>query len=90
MKITRKYFLAFFAIMCTQIGLFACPVCDKQQPEITQGITHGTGPQSYWDWVIIATIILITVMTLFFSIKYLIKPGEKGPNHIKQIILNNK
>lgn len=68
----------------------ACPVCEKQQPKITQGLTHGAGPQSNWDWVIIAVITLITVLTFIFSLKYLIKPGEKNTNHIKQLILNNE
>jgi len=68
--------------------LWSCPLCEKQQPELTRGITHGTGPQSNWDWVIIAIISLITLFTLIASLKYLIKPGEKNSNHIKQSILN--
>lgn len=67
---------------------FACPVCENQQPAITKGITHGAGPQSNWDWLIIAIIALITVLTLAYSIKFLIIPGEKEKNHIKQSILN--
>lgn len=67
----------------------ACPVCEKQQPKITKGLTHGAGPQSNWDWVIIAVITAITVFTLIWSLKYLIKPGEKRSNHIKQLILSN-
>lgn len=68
---------------------WACPVCDKQQPGITQGFTHGAGPQSNWDWVIIGVITAITVFTLIYSIKLLLKPGEKNANHIKQSILSN-
>ncbi|WP_276977237.1 hypothetical protein [Flavobacterium filum] len=67
----------------------ACPVCEKQQPKITQGLTHGAGPQSNWDWVIITVITTITVFTFFYSLKYLIKPGEKNNNHIKHSILSN-
>lgn len=67
----------------------ACPVCEKQQPKITQGLTHGAGPQSNWDWVIITIITAITVFTFIYSLKYLIKPGEKNTNHIKQSILSN-
>lgn len=83
-----KYLLSVLIIFIAQIG-FACPVCEKQQPKITQGLTHGAGPQSNWDWVIIAIISLITVFTLIYSIKYLIKPGEKNVDHIKQSILSN-
>jgi hypothetical protein len=66
-----------------------CPVCEKQQPKITQGLTHGTGPNSNWDWVIITIFVLITLLTFFYSLKYLIKPDEKSSNHIKQSILRN-
>ena len=83
-----KYLLSVLIIFIAQIAN-ACPVCEKQQPKITQGLTHGAGPQSDWDWVIIAIITLITVLTLIYSIKYLIKPGEKNENHIKQSILSN-
>ncbi len=83
-----KSFLTFFIVMLTQT-IWACPVCDKQQPKITQGFTHGAGPQSKWDWVIIAIITFITVLTFIYTLKYLIKPGEKNAEHIKQSILNN-
>lgn len=87
MKIKSGLILLFmlFLQMAT-----ACPVCQKQQPKITQGLTHGAGPQSNWDWVIIAVITLITVLTFIFSMKYLIRPGEKNTGHIKQLILNNE
>ena len=66
----------------------ACPVCEKQQPKITQGLTHGAGPQSNWDWLIIGVISAITLLTFIYSLKYLIKPGENNPDHIKQSILS--
>lgn len=83
-----KYLISVLVIFIAQIAI-ACPVCEKQQPKITQGLTHGAGPQSNWDWVIIAITLLITVLTLIYSIKYLIKPGEKNNDHIKQSILRN-
>ena len=83
-----KYLISVLVIFIAQIAV-ACPVCEKQQPKITQGLTHGVGPQSNWDWVIIAIITLIAVLTLIYSIKYLLKPGEKNENHIKQSILSN-
>ena len=83
-----KYLLSVLIIFIAQIAN-ACPVCEKQQPKITQGLTHGAGPQSNWDWVIIAIISLLTVLTLIYSIKYLLKPGEKNEDHIKQSILSN-
>lgn len=83
-----KHLLSVLIIFIAQIAI-ACPVCEKQQPKITQGLTHGAGPQSDWDWVIIAIITLITVLTLIYSIKYLLIPGEKNDDHIKQSILSN-
>lgn len=83
-----KYLLSVLIIFIAQIAI-ACPVCEKQQPKITQGLTHGAGPQSDWDWVIIAIITLIAVLTLIYSIKYLLKPGEKNNDHIKQSIFSN-
>ena len=67
---------------------FACDACKLQQPKVTQGFTHGTGPESKWDWLIVAIIAVITVYTLIYSIKYIVKPGEKDKNHIKYSILN--
>lgn len=86
MKVTS--FLTLLIVLLSQT-IMACPVCEKQQPKITQGLTHGTGPQSNWDWVIIAVITVIAVLTLIYSVKYLIKPGEKNTQHIKQSILSN-
>ncbi|MBN9349209.1 MAG: hypothetical protein J0H55_00860 [Chitinophagaceae bacterium] len=69
-------------------AIIACPVCEKQQPKLLRGITHGTGPSSNWDYVIIMAAVLVVLATLFFAVKYLVKPGEKERNHIKRTILN--
>ena len=82
-----KTFLIFVFIISLHI-LSACPVCEKQQPKITQGLTHGAGPQSNWDWMIIGVISAITLLTFIYSLKYLIKPGEHNSDHIKQSILS--
>lgn len=67
---------------------FACPVCDKQQPKILQGISHGTGPQSNWDYAIVWAAVIIVLLTLFYTVKWLARPGEKGDDHIKRTVLN--
>lgn len=87
MKIKTILFLVF-ALAVNNV--LACPACEKQQPPITRGFTHGAGPQSNWDWVIIAGFTVITLLTFAFSLKYLIKPGEKNSDHIKQSILSHK
>lgn len=67
---------------------YACPVCDKQQPKILQGITHGAGPQSNWDYLIVWAAVIIVLITLFYTVKWLIRPGEKGDEHIKRMVIN--
>ncbi|HEX6846468.1 MAG TPA: hypothetical protein VF144_05795 [Chitinophagaceae bacterium] len=66
----------------------SCPACENQQPEILRGITHGAGPQSNWDYLIISVAAVIVVATLYFSVKWLLSPGEKDENHIKRVVLN--
>ncbi|MFD1630218.1 hypothetical protein [Pseudopedobacter beijingensis] len=75
-------------ILLLGITTIACPVCEKQQPKILKGITHGTGPQSNWDFVIIAFVVVLVIATLFFSLKFLFKPGEKSEQHIKNLFIN--
>jgi len=54
---------------------------------LLRGITHGAGPDSNWDYAIIWSMVLIVAVTLFFSVKWLLKPGEKSPDHIKRTVL---
>lgn len=79
-----------FLIPLLGFGLvtWACPVCEKQQPKILKGISHGTGPSSNWDYVIILAAVVIVLATLFYTIKWLVQPGEKETNHIKRTVLN--
>lgn len=66
----------------------ACPVCKKQQPDLLKGVAHGSGPQSEWDYIIVIITMLIVAVTLFYSVKWVLRPGEKERNHIKYSILN--
>lgn len=85
----KKKLILITAMMMNIVLAFACPVCEKQQPKLLRGITHGTGPQSNWDWVIVACMTVVTLYTLFYSVKYLLRPGEKQAAHVKQSILNH-
>ncbi|HEY4289088.1 MAG TPA: hypothetical protein VGN00_18425 [Puia sp.] len=67
-----------------------CPACEAAQPRILRGITHGAGPESRWDYLIVWITVMITLLTLFYSIKWLIRPGEKNAHHIKNLVLNNE
>lgn len=86
MKNIKNIFTILFILLANFV--FACDACKLQQPKVTQSFTHGTGPESKWDWAIVALIAVITIYTLFYSLKYLIKPGEKNKDHIKNSILN--
>lgn len=68
----------------------ACPVCERNKPKVLQGITHGTGPDSNWDYVIVVLVAVIAVLTLIYSIKWLIRPNENNTDHIKYSFLNEE
>ncbi|WPP51956.1 hypothetical protein [Catalinimonas niigatensis] len=87
----RKLILFLFLILAlpTQM-ILACEVCKQNQPKPLQNITHGAGPQSDWDFAIIIVGIVIVSFTLFYSLKFLIKPGEKHPGHIKNIVVDER
>ncbi len=85
----RKLFLTASLIL-NGLCVMACPVCERNQPKVLKGITHGAGPESNWDYVIVWTTVAIALCTLFFSVKWLIRPGEKSECHIKRFILNNE
>ena len=85
MKTSKIIILVF--VLITQ-AYWACDACKLQQPKLTQNFTHGAGPQSNWDWVIVSSIALITVYTLIYSVIYLIKPGENKGSHIKNRIID--
>ncbi len=82
-----KNALLIFSFFLLSAASYACPVCDQQQPKLLRGITHGAGPDSNWDYVIISVMGAIVLVTLFYSIKWLLTPGEASVGHIKRFIL---
>lgn len=83
----KKAFLILLTFSFSTLQALACDVCKRNQPELLQDISHGTGPQSNAEYYIIGGAILIVLFTLFYSLKFLIKPGERSPEHIKKLIL---
>lgn len=67
----------------------ACDVCSvgAQQPEFLRDLTHGTNPQGVLDYLIVAAMVVIVLLTLVYAIKYLVRPGERDRDHIKRTIL---
>jgi len=83
-----KKLMLLWSLMLMQMVSLACEVCKKQQPKVLRGITHGAGPASDWDYVIVGCMIVIVAVSLFYSIKWIVQPGEKQSEHIKHSILN--
>lgn len=82
-----KYFVTFILLLIINFA-WACDACKLQQPKVTRDFTHGVGPRGDFDWIIVAVIAILTVLTFIFSVKYLVFPGEKSDNHIKNSIFN--
>jgi hypothetical protein len=80
----------FFFLLIIPTVVRACPTCEVAQPRILRGITHGIGPDSHWDYLIVLSVVIFAALTLFYSVKWLIRPGEAGATHIKRFILNNE
>ena len=85
----KKYIVILILVLMNLMSpsAMACDACKKQQPTILRDVAHGAGPESQWDYVIVWTTVLITAISLFFAVKWLIKPGEESPNHIKRTFL---
>ena len=84
-----KKLILTFLLLVFNFMLYACPVCERAKAKTAFGaISHGAGPTSNWDYVAVWVTVVAVVLTLFFSIKYLVKPNEKNNDHIKNSILN--
>lgn len=84
-----KQLLLVTSMFFLSVVVLACPVCERNQPAVMKGLTHGTGPEDRWDYVVVWVMMIVVLITLFFSIKWLVKPGEKSTTHIKRFVLNN-
>lgn len=83
----RKILFSALLLLCCQQMVMACDACKKKQAVVLGGLTHGKTPDSNWDYLIVVVMVVIVLFTLFYSVKWLIRPGEKSADHIKQFIL---
>ncbi len=83
-----KRIIVLLSFLLSPVFSRACPVCEQQQPKLLKGISHGAGPESNWDYAIIILVTAIVLITLFYSVKWLLRPGEQSENHIKRMVLN--
>ena len=79
-----------FIFATAQNIVYACAVCERNKPKVLQGITHGSNPESNWDYVIVLVIGAVAILTLIYSIKYFVKPNENNVDHIKYSFLNEQ
>ncbi len=80
--------IATLLFLLGQQVAMACEVCKKNQPTGFQNITHGAGPSGNLDYVIMGVALVIVIATLYLSFKFLFKPQESNPDHIKNIVRN--
>ncbi len=82
--------IAIFLLgLVVALPAWACEACQRQQPKLLRGITHGTGPQSGYDMPIIYASAVVVLITLILAVKFLVKPNEGAADHIKRSILNS-
>ncbi len=83
----KKIILTIIISLGFIASILACPVCERNQPKLLKGIVHGNGPDGNWDYIIVGAVVTISLLTLYFAVKWLITPGEKDKEHIKRTIL---
>lgn len=57
---------------------FACELCKKRQPKGFENITHGSGPETIWDYGIFYGSIGIVILTIILFVIYCFKPNKKS------------
>jgi hypothetical protein len=83
-----KNILFLAVLVVVGVSSYACPVCERAKAKILFGsLSHGTLPVSKWEYVAVWVVIISVVLTLFYSVKWLIKPSENNIDHIKYSIL---
>lgn len=84
-----KVLLVVIGILSAYSSAMACDACKAQQPKFLQGVTHGAGPTSNWDYIVVSIMVVITAYSFYAMVKCLAKPAEKGHEDIKNIILKS-
>ncbi|MFI5159791.1 MAG: hypothetical protein ACHQHN_00870 [Sphingobacteriales bacterium] len=75
-------------LLAAGLPVMACEACKKQQPKLLQGITHGPGPDSNWDYLIVSIMVVITAYSFYAMIRYMAKSRDNVHQDIKNSILN--
>ena len=80
--------MATALLLVAVLPAMACEACKKQQPKLLQGITHGPGPDSNWDYLIVSIMVAITAYSFYAMIRYMAKSRDRVHQDIKNSILN--
>jgi hypothetical protein len=83
----KKLILIWLILLWRVVLGWSCEVCERNQPKPLRGIVHGAGPESDWDYISVSLTAMIAFVTLYYSVKWLIRPNENDKNHIKYSIL---
>lgn len=79
-----KTSLLFTLLSLVGSPLLACPLCAKRQPKGFAGITHGTGPESAFDYWILYGAMALVLLTVVLFVWYLAKPDGRTPRHLHE------
>ncbi|MDO5654606.1 MAG: hypothetical protein Q4G27_00530 [Flavobacteriaceae bacterium] len=84
----KKYFFSGILMIWVHFSI-ACDMCNKgsDRSKFWEIFSHGRGPDGNVDYLLFASGIIIVLLTLIYSLKFLIFPKEKNKNHIKYSIL---
>lgn len=85
-----KKIITFLYFTICWVALYACPVCERNKKTALDKLSHGGNAESRWDYVIVIAMIFIALATLYYSVKWLIKPNENNSDHIKYSFLNEQ
>lgn len=51
---------------------------------------HASAPDGPAEVIVVVIGVVITAVVLYLTLKYMIRPGEKGKDHIKRRIVNGE
>lgn len=83
-----KKLITFTISGISSLAAIACPVCERNKKTALEKLSHGATPNGTWDYMIVGAITVIALVTLYLSIKWLIKPNEDNKDHIKYLFIN--
>lgn len=86
----KKIISCIFLLTVLADIAIACEVCERNRASLLKGFTHGADPESRWDYLIVSATVIIVLLSTFYFIKWIIRPGEKSESHIKRVVLNNE